>query len=115
MIKTKKELKDAYKLVKTQMGVFQIRNKVNGKVFLDSSLNIKSKQNRHIAELKFGNHRHKDLQNDWNTLGTENFIFEVLAEIEPKDEDNLNYSRELKTLEDLVIEDLHLTSESKYK
>jgi len=105
-LKTKKELKEAYKQAKSPMGVFQIQNTMNGKVFIDNSLNIISKQNRHRAELKFGNHRNKELQTDWNKFGAESFTFEVLAEIEPKDEGENNYSNEVKVLEEMVIEDL---------
>ncbi len=56
-MKTKKELKDEYKQMKFPMGVFQIRNIRNNKVFIDNSINMKSKLNRHKMELKYGNHR----------------------------------------------------------
>ena len=104
-MKTKKELKDAYKQSKTAMGVFQIRNKVNGRIFIDSALD---------AELKFGNHRITELQKDWKTFGADNFMFEVLAELEPKEEGYSNYSREIKELYEMVVEDLKLADEMKY-
>ena len=112
-MKTKRELKNAYRQAKTQMGVFQIRNKANGKVFIDSSLDIVAKQNRHKAELKYGKHRNKDLQKDWKMLGSENFVFEVVSELEPKEED-INYTREVKDLQEMIIEDLHLSNDMKY-
>ena len=113
-MKTKKELKDAYKQSKTAMGVFQIRNKINGKVFIDSALDMNGKQNRHRAELKFGNHRNKELQQDWKSFGADNFIFEVLAELEPREEGYSNYTQELKELYQMVSDDLKLAQEMKY-
>ncbi|GEM_PF-5308046 len=37
---TKKELKNQYKETKFPMGVFQIKNQVNGKILIDSGLNM---------------------------------------------------------------------------
>lgn len=42
-MKSKKELKSVYKEMKFPMGVFQIKNKVNGKIFIEGSLNIPAK------------------------------------------------------------------------
>jgi len=107
-MKTKKELKEAYKQSKPTMGVFQIRNKVSGKVFIDSAVDIAGKQNRHQAELKFGNHRIQELQRDWKTLGAENFVFEVLEKLEPQ-EGVTNYIDEVKELKEMVTAELKLS------
>lgn len=113
-MKTKKELKDEYKQAKTIMGVFQIRNKVNGKVFIDNSTNVISKWNRHRAELKFGNHRIKELQTDWNEFGEENFVFEILSEIEPKEESHQDYSKEVKVLQEMILDELKIEDDMRY-
>ena len=96
------------------MGVFQIRNTVNGKIFIDSSLDITSRQNRHRAELKFGNHRNKGLQKEWQTFGAANFVFETLATLDYKDEGYTNYSRDLEDLLLIVVEDINPAEEIKY-
>ena len=41
-MKTKKELKDEYKQHKSQMGVFQIRNKETGRIFVDFHTDVKA-------------------------------------------------------------------------
>ncbi len=105
-MKTKKELKDEYKQMKFPIGVFQVKNICNNKVLIDYSLDMESKWNRHKIELKFGNHRNKDFQNDWNEYGEDNFVFEVLSELKEKERENINYNKELKTLQNLVIEEL---------
>ncbi len=107
-MKTKKELKDEYKQMKFPMGVFQVKNSSNNKVLIDHSLDMESKWNRHKMELKFGNHRNKDLQKDWDKYGEENFVFEVITELKKNEKENGNYSSELKTLQDIVIEELKI-------
>ncbi|MEP1152121.1 MAG: GIY-YIG nuclease family protein [Balneola sp.] len=103
---TRKELKEQYKQMEAPMGVFQIKNTSNGKVFIDHSTDLKSKWNRHTMELKFGSHKSKSLQKDWNEFGEGNFIFEVLSELERKDEENIDYNKELETLQELILEEL---------
>ncbi len=114
-MKTKKELKEEYEQMKIPMGVFQIKNISNNKVLIDNSIDMKSKWNRHKMELKFGNHRNRTFQKDWNDYGEDNFVFEVLSELKKNDEENINYNKELKTLENMVIEEMNILNENKYK
>lgn len=74
--------------MKSPVGVFRIRNIVNGKILIDSSTNMNSKWNRHITELRFGTHRNNDLQKDWKQFGEENFIFEIVSELKQLEEEN---------------------------
>lgn len=53
----RKELQIAYKLARPPMGIFAIRNTVNGKTYLDKSTNLNGSLNRHRLELKLGTHR----------------------------------------------------------
>lgn len=107
-MKTRKELKEEYKQRKTQMGVFEIRNTVNNKVFIDSSTDVNAKWNRHQLQLKMGMHVNTALQNDWNTQGAQDFEFNVLSEIKHQDEGKPDYNKELELLEELVREELQL-------
>lgn len=107
-MKTKKELKEEYKQMRFPMGVFQIKNISNNKVLIDNSVDMESKWNRHKMELKFGNHRNKNLQTDWNKYGEENFVFEVLSEFKKNEKENIDYNEELNTLQDMIIEELSI-------
>ena len=80
------------------MGVFQIKNIKNNKFLIDHSIDMESKWNRHKMELKFGNHRNRSFQKEWNEYGEENFVFDVLSELKKSEEENINYNKELKTL-----------------
>jgi len=88
------------------MGVFQIRNSVNGKVFVDSSLNIPGKINRLTFQLNAGLHPRESFQADWNEFGKDAFEFETLEDVQPRPDVNYNYAADLETLEDLWLEKL---------
>ncbi len=94
------------------MGVFQIRNLTNEKIFVGSSLNLDGIFNRHEFSLKMDGHANKSLQKDWNALGAENFAFEILEELEPRE--NLDSKKELEFLEDLWLEKLEPFGEKGY-
>jgi hypothetical protein len=98
----KKELKREYKLNHRPMGVYQIRNVVNEKVLIGSSLNLPGIFNRHKCQLKMGNHQNGALQAEWNEFGGESFAFEILDEITPKE--GRDFQEELAILEGLWLE-----------
>src|SRR5260221_13240023 len=91
----KRVCKMEYKLSHLSMGVFQIRNTTNGKVFVDSSTNVPGKINRHKFSLSAGTHQAEKLQKDWNELGSEKFEFETLEPVEPREDANYNYAGDL--------------------
>lgn len=95
-----------YKLSHRPMGVFQIRNTKNEKVFVDSSLNIPGKINRHRFQLIAGSHPSRSLQADWNEYGSEVFEFETLEDVTPREDPAYDYASDLEFLEDLWLEKL---------
>jgi hypothetical protein len=110
----KKAVLREYKLSHRPMGVFQIVNKQNGKVFVDSSNNVPGKINRHKFALNHGSHASKSLQADWNELGQDAFEFETIEPVEPRDDPNYNYKSDLEFLEDLWLEKLKPYDENGY-
>jgi hypothetical protein len=113
-MKTKKELKEEYKQMKFRMGVFQIRNTVNDKIFIESSADLVAIWNRHRFQLNAGNHENKDLQADWKELGEDKFKYEILGEIDQDDSANTDCKKEVKALEQLFIEELQPFDEKGY-
>ena len=61
------------------IGIYRIRNKINGKCYYGSSKNIEKRWQRHKNQLKNNNHNPL-LQRAWNKYGESNFIFEVVEE-----------------------------------
>ena len=103
---TRKELIAEYKNSKPRIGVFQIRNTANGKVFIEGSTNLDKIWNRHHTELRFGGHRNKALQQDWNQYGEEQFVFEILSEIaQPEDGQPFDAAKEVRALEKMFLEE----------
>jgi hypothetical protein len=98
----KRELKREYKLNHRPMGVYQIRNVVNEKVLIGAALDLPGVFNRHRFQLKMGNHPNTTLQAEWNEFGDENFAFEILDEITPKE--GRDYREELALLGELWLE-----------
>ena len=80
-MKTYKELKNACRQIHPVKGVFRITNIQNGRMFIDNSLDMNARWNRHKTELRLGTHRNKQLQEDWKRNGGESFSFEVLSEL----------------------------------
>ncbi|MBK7410370.1 MAG: GIY-YIG nuclease family protein [Saprospirales bacterium] len=113
-MKTRKELKEAYKNKKFKMVVFQIRNTANGKIFIESSTNLEAIWNRHRAQLNFGGHPNPGLQADWKTMGEAGFVYEILEELDVEDDTTTDYSRELKALEEMYMEELQPFGEKGY-
>ena len=107
-MKTRKELKEAYKQRETRKGVFQIRNLVNDMRLIDTSTDIDAKWNRHQAQLRFGDHRTTSFQQAWNQYGADKFVFEVLSELEVEEGEAVDYTKELKVLEEMVLEEMDL-------
>lgn len=95
-----------YKDTPCPMGVFQIINKVNGKILIGSSSNLPAILNRFKAELKFGSCRNAILQKEWKEFGPEAFTFEELEILKPLDDPGYDPADDLKFLEKLWTEKL---------
>jgi hypothetical protein len=108
------ELKRQYKERQPQAGVFQIRNTREGKVLLGSSTNLHGPLNKHRFMLSIGRHDNRALQDDWNRLGAEAFVFEVLEVVKSSDEPGFDVSDELTLLEQIWAEKLRCFGERGY-
>ena len=110
----KRASKLEYKLNHRPMGIFQLRNEVNGKIFVGSSMDLPAIFNRTRFQLFGGAHPNKELESDWKLYGSNKFAFEVLEEIVPRDDMNYDYKSDLDTLEDLWLEKLEPYGEKGY-
>lgn len=111
----RKELKLEYKLAERPKGVYQVRNLVNGKVWVRSSPNLDGAKNSIWTQLKFGSHfLSKTLSADWETFGEENFVFEVLEKLEPDPSGERNDHKELELMEERWLDKLQPYGEKGY-
>jgi GIY-YIG catalytic domain len=110
----KKAAKLDYKASRRPMGIFLIRNLVNDKIFVGSSIDLPAMFNRIRFQLFGGAHPNKELESDWKLYGAGKFTFEVLEEIPPRDDVNYDYKADLETLEYLWLEKLEPYGEKGY-
>lgn len=60
------------------VGVYTIKNKASGKIYIGSSNNLEKRKQQHFKELREKRHINKNLQSDFEKYGEENFIFFVI-------------------------------------
>jgi hypothetical protein len=109
-----KQLKKNYQQSTRTMGIFLIRNNLNDRVFVGSGLDLHGIINRHKFDLTNGSHRNKQLQLDWNELGSNNFAFEIVDELAAREGADVDYRAELNSLEELWLEKLQPFGERGY-
>jgi hypothetical protein len=112
----RKELvNESARKLSAQMGVYQIKNNANGKIYLGSSSNPDTKLLVRKGELQGGNFFIRELQEDWKKFGEENFSFEVLERLEPKDGQSMaDNTEDLQALLELLLEKLQPYGERGY-
>lgn len=96
----RKELKLAYKLNPPPMGVCQLKNQVNGKLLVISSMNLHGKKNSWQFQLTANCHPNKTLQTDWNQYGPDAFTFEILETIKSEELAQEDWREATSALED---------------
>jgi hypothetical protein len=103
-----KELKRQYKMTRPDMGIFKISAEGTGKVYLQTTQDLRGTMNGAIVRLNGGMHPWRELQQDWTALGAERFKMEILERLpyDEKDEMKTDYSEDLKILEMLWVDKL---------
>ncbi|MBU0485349.1 MAG: GIY-YIG nuclease family protein [Proteobacteria bacterium] len=110
----KKELSSEYKQTIQPMGIYQIKNLSNGKIFIGSSKDLPGIINRNKFQLKNGLHRNKTMQSDFIEVGADNFTFEILDQLQPKEDKKVDYTEELHMLEEMWLEKMQPYNENGY-
>lgn len=99
-----KKLKQQYKDTPRAMGVYRVFNQEDGLSLVGVGKDAQARLNRHQAELKFGGHRNKTLQADWNRLGEGVFVFEIVELLSPMKDPDYNPAEDLDELLALTLE-----------
>ena len=110
----RREITKQYKQTIQPMGIYQIKNMRNGKLYIGSAKNLQGKINSHKFQLKNGLHRNKEMQREYNEAGEDGFSFEVLDYLKPKEDLNYDYTEELNLLEEMWLEKLQPYDEKGY-
>lgn len=114
MANRREELKQLAKEIKTEAGVYQIRNKENGKRYVASTPNLKSLNGQQFM-LNMGSHRNRRLQEEWKEYGEEAFEIEVVEKLKiPEGNIFFDVKDALKKLEASWLEKLQPYGENGY-
>ncbi len=112
----KKQLKEQYKQMKPDMGIFIIRSKSNNKYHLRVTQNLKGVMNSTKFQLNANGYQNEELQNEWTEFGAEKFEIEILEILQyDKDESRTDYSEELDILKIVWDEKLSKQNFDPYK
>lgn len=115
-------IKEIYRTI----GIYRITNIITGKSYIgQTSMNFGDRRDSHFSSLNTGKHYNKEMQDDWNVYGAENFEFAI---IESVDEPSTLNDLEIKYIDMYAADGLcynqnpggtgkgkHLTEEAKRK
>ena len=114
-VQNRKEAINEYKRTLQPMGIYQIRNLADRKVFIDSSKNLNGSLNSSKFQLVLGSYRNRALQADFNRLGEGQFAFGIMDQLEPKKDDPAyDYTEDLATLKSMWLDKLKPFNEKGY-
>nr|DAI89480.1 MAG TPA: intron associated endonuclease [Caudoviricetes sp.] len=66
-----------------QIGVYEIKNKINEKCYIGSTtMSFQKRLEHHRCLLRLGTHKNTYLQNAWNKYGEDNFEFNILEVVD---------------------------------
>ncbi len=102
----KKVLIREYKETRRPMGVYCIRNTVNGKLLVGKSIDLPSILNRQRGQLRSGSHPNPTLHKDLVEYGAEAFEVEILDTLEVPEQADYDSSADLRTLEQMWLDKL---------
>lgn len=109
----KKQLKQLYKEITVEAGVYQIKNNENEKVFIGSTPNLKTLNGVKFS-LENDTHMNKALQADWHQLGKGAFNFDILEILKKQDDPYFNEKEALLELEKKWLNQLQPYGEQGY-
>lgn len=72
--------------MKSKRCVYLIRNLVNGRIYVGSTINFPQRKWRHLYDLKKGKHCSRFMQRDFNKCGGDAFVIEVLEVVSETDD-----------------------------
>lgn len=110
----RKEAINEYKKTIQPMGIYQIRNMKNGRIYIGSAKDLRGRLNSNKFQLRMGSHLNKEMQKDFDEIGEEGFSFDILDYLKPKEDLNFDYTEELNILEKMWLEKINPYNEKGY-
>jgi hypothetical protein len=104
-----------YKGKSQPAGIYRVRNTRTGKSLVGSTVNLPGMLNRQRFQLEHGSHPDRELQRDWDELGSDAFEFEALDRLKPRDEPAYDPTGDLRVLKEMWLEKLMAAGEPLYR
>jgi group I intron endonuclease len=79
------------------IGIYSIKNKISGKIYIRSSINIEKRFIRHKNDLLNNKHKNTHLQREYNKYGLDSFIFEIVE---------ISNKEDLRLIEQKYLDDI---------
>lgn len=81
--------------------IYQIKNTINGKIYIGSTNNVRKRWNNHRCKLNNNKHENQYLQLAWQKYGESSFEFTIIEEVNDKNriEREIYYLNETKSYE----------------
>ena len=103
-----------YKRTPRPAGLFSVRNTASGRCLIGVGADLPGTLNRQRFQLEMGSHPDKELQRDWNELGADSFVIEVLDELDPSENSEGDLASDLAALKQAWIEKLEQAGQDLY-
>lgn len=104
-----------YKETSQPAGIYRVCNTTTGKSLVGSTVNLPGMLNRQRFQLEHGSHPDRELQSDWDELGSDAFEFEALDRLKPRDEPAYDPTGDLRALKEMWLEKLTAAGEPLYR
>lgn len=79
-------------------GVYQLKNKVTGKIYIGASTRMRKRKSEHFSSMKAGYHKNDQIQQDFNLYGIESFEWTILEQTKKLKEREQHYINTLSNL-----------------
>ena len=107
------DMKQAYRQRRIVGGVGAVRNTADGRLLIESAVDIEAKRNRFGFAKASGLCIYPRLDEDWARLGATAFEYEVLEElVKPEDMSQRQFEQDVKLLEQIWLE--RVSADSRY-
>jgi hypothetical protein len=101
----KKKLLTQYKNRTLAGGVVAVKNKVNGKMWIEGVVDIEGRRNRFEFIKNTGSAVPLNIRQDWQKDGADAFSFEIIEELEQKDgQTREEFAKDIEVLKALWLE-----------
>ncbi|MFC1628561.1 GIY-YIG nuclease family protein [Gemmatimonadota bacterium] len=104
-----------YKTTPRPAGIFRIQNTATGRSLIGSTTDLTGMLNRQRFQMEHGSHPDRELQKDWDEMDHDDFVFEILDQLAPGDNQAGDPAEDLAVLKQMWIDKLTASGTTFYE